>query len=1016
MRSSPYRPLIARVLLVPMVCFAVLGTVMHAPTAQAQEKTVQGTVTEQSSGEPLPGVNVVVENTTTGTTTEADGTYSIEVPGPDVVLQFTFVGYQERTVRVGAQTTINVALRASNVALEEVVVTGYGQQQRQNITGSVSSVDVAEASLGQVSSPQDLIQGRVPGVSLQSNSGEPGAGVDVRIRGTTSISASSDPLFVIDGVPINNTTVTPEGSSLGGVTSSSTTNPLSLINPQDIESIQVLKDASATAIYGSQGASGVVLIETKGGRDGSVQVDYSGKASVGTLARDLDLLPADEYRQALQTFLDQDASGAGGTDWQDATTRTALTHEHNLSFSGGNESTTYRASLGYLDNQGIIGDTGIERVTARINADHSAVNDRLRFNLNLTGSYLKRNHSFFNQGGGFQGGVIKSMIAADPRLPVRQEDGSFTEVSTTIRNPVAMNEEILDITDEKRILGNFSIEADVLENLTASGNIGIDLNDGIRRTGIPSANTIGGDVGGLARQGERNLSALTVQSTLQYERDVLENQSLEVLGGYEYKREIFQDLGIETRNFITDATLFNNLGGGANVSTPFSEKQIVEQISFFGRFNYNIRDRYLLQGTVRRDGSSVFGENERFAVFPSASVGWRLSNEPFLDDVSWLTNLKVRASVGVSGNQAVPPFQALSTLDTDEAFADFFGDESEVTGVAPQRAANPNLKWEETTEFNVGVDFAAGRFSGSFDAYTKTTTDLLLDVRVPQPAQSSFVLQNVGEVRNQGVELSLDAFVLEGEDMSLNVGATASSNFNEVRDLGGRGTIDHTEASGAGQTGVLVQRLEPGHPIGAFYGPVFTGINDAGDETYRAAGGGTTTSLANAENAFLGNPIPDVAYSLNINYRFQDFDLSAFFRGEQGRELFNNTAMEFTSKTNLGTINVLREAVNDGTNTGHVQTYSSRWIHDASFFRLDKLTLGYTFPAPDRFQLRRLRAYVSGSNLFVITPYEGYDPEVNTNADAADTGFRALARPDRGIDYTSFPRARTFTVGFEVGF
>jgi len=982
----------------------------------AQEVTVQGTVTEQQSGDPLPGVNVVVDGTTTGTTTGINGTYTLEVPGPDAVLVYTFVGYQEERVQVGDRTTIDVTMRASDVALEEVVVTGYGQQQRQNITGSVSSVDVAEASVGQVGSPQDLIQGRVAGVSLQSNSGEPGAGVDVRIRGTTSISASNEPLYVIDGVPVNSTTITPDGASLGGVTSSSTTNPLSLINPQDIESIQVLKDASATAIYGSQGAGGVILIETKGGRRGDVQVDYSGKVSLGTMVRDLDLLSPNEYRDALQRFLDQDVSGSGGTDWQDATTETAVTHEHNLSFSGGNQSTTYRASLGYLDNRGIIEDTGIERVTARVNADHSTLGDRLRLNLNLTGSYLKRNHSFFNQGGGFQAGVIKSMIAADPRLPVKQGDGSFTDVSTTIRNPVAMNRQIIDITDEKRILGNFSIEGDLLENLTASGNLGVDLNDGIRRTGIPNASTIGRDVGGLARQGERNLSNLTVQSTLQYNRDVFTDHTVEVLGGYEFKREVFQDLGVETRNFITDATLFNNLGGGANVSTPFSEKQIVKQISYFGRLNYNVKDRYLLQATVRRDGSSVFGENERFAWFPSASLGWRLTNEPFLDDVDWLTQLKLRVSAGVSGNQAVPPFQALPTLDTDEAFADFFGDESEILGVAPQRAANPDLKWEETTEYNVGIDFAAGRFSGAFDLYTKTTTDLLLDVRVPQPAQSSFVLQNVGEVRNQGVELSLDAFVVENDALSLNVGATASSNFNEVRDLGGRGSIDHTEASGAGQTGVLVQRLEPGHPIGAFYGPVFTGINEEGDETYRSADGGTTTALANAEETFLGNPIPDVAYSFNINFRYNDFDLSAFFRGEEGRELFNNTAMEFTSKTNLGTINVLREAVNDGTNTGHVQTYSSRWIHDASFFRLDKLTLGYTFPAPDRFQMRRLRVYATGSNLFVITPYEGFDPEVNTNRDAADTGFRALARPDRGIDYTSFPRARTFTFGLELGF
>jgi len=990
----------------------------HTSPTHAQEKAVEGTVTDQATGNPLPGVNVVIKGTNTGTTTNTSGRYEITVPGPEAVLVFSFIGYQEREVSVGEQTVIDVTLRESQVALEEVVVTGYGEQQRQDITGSVSSVEVAEANVAQVRSPQDLLKGRVAGVSLQSNSGEPGAGVDVRVRGTSSISAGSDPLYVIDGVPINNTTVTPNGAALGGVTASSTTNPLSMLNPSDIESMEVLKDAAATAIYGSQGANGVVLIETKsgGGAGGGIQVDYRGSASVGVMSNELDLLSGDEYRQALEEFIGQETSGSVGTDWQDATTESAVTTEHNLSFSGGSESTTYRASLNYLTNEGVIEDTGIERTTARVNVRHAMLDeDRLQLQLNLTGSYLERDHAFFNQGGSFQAGVIKSMLAADPRIPVMQVGGEFTEVSTTIRNPVAMNRQIQDDTAEDRILGNITADFDLLSNLTLSGTVGVDRKQGQRRTAIPQANTIGEDVGGLGRQGERELTNISLQSTIDYSQSFFGNQTLDFIGGFEYDREVFQSLAAESRQFNTDALLVNDLGAGLSVTAPSSNKQIVKQVGFFGRVNYNIQDKYLIQGTFRRDGSSVFGEDERFAWFPSGSIGWRISNEPFMDDVEWLDQLKLRASFGISGNQAVPPFQSFTTLQADESQSVFFGDEEEVLGIAPQRAANPDLRWEETTEYNIGADFTAWRLSGSVNFYLKNTDDLLLDVRVPQPAQSTFVLQNVGEVENRGIEVDLSATVIDNEVWTLDLSGTASSNFNEVESLGGRGSIDHTLASGAGQTGVLVQRLEPGHPIGAFFGPIFEGIDENGNETYRTEDGGTTTELSNAKSAFLGNPIPDANYSFGINSEYKSFDLSMFFRGEVGKELFNNTAMELTSKTNLGTINVLREAVNDGTNTNHVQTFSSRWIENASFLRLDNVTIGYTLPNPDRFNFRRIRVFASGENLVTITPYEGFDPEVNTNVDASDTGFRSLSRPDRGVDYMSFPRARTFTFGLEFG-
>lgn len=978
----------------------------------AQERTVQGTVTDGVTGQPLPGANITIQGTQTGTTTDVDGTYQIDVPGPDAVLVFSFVGYQTREIEVGNQEVIDVTLQEQVGQLDEVVVTGYGTQERRQITGAQSSVDVSEANVGEVASPQDLLNGRVSGVSIISNSGEPGAGQRIRVRGTKSLSASSDPLIVMDGVPISDVNMTPGGA--GGASNSS--NPLAMINPDDIESIEVLKGTSATSIYGSQGSNGVILIETKSGSGGSLQVDYSGKLSTGSPAKKIDLLTGDEYRSALRDILDQDVAQQGpSTDWQEESMRTTTSQEHNLSFSGGTESTSYRASLNYLNQEGILLDSGFERISGRVNASHSALNDRVRLNLNLMSNFMDRNHAFYFQSSGFQGGLIMGMIGFSPTRPVR-ENGQFHEYSRSIRNPVALLEQIDDFTDQRRILGNFSTEIDLLDNLTAKGTFGVDDGSGIRRAYLPKTSSVGGEFNGVAAQNRREITTLTAQSTLRYNRDLLGGaQSFRLIGGFEYQRELFQQVGVEARDFITDAVTFNNLGSGKSPQPPFSNKERVDQVGFFGRLNYSIQDKYLLTATLRRDGSSVFGRNNKFAYFPSASVGWDVSQEPFLD-IEGLTQLKLRASFGLSGNQGVPPYESLPLLTP--GFEAFFGTgESEVTGVAQARTARPNLKWEETSEVNLGLDFTYGRFDGSVEYYRSETDDLLLNTRVLQPAPSSFVLDNIGSVSNEGIELSLEALAFDRENSSLTISANASSNKNIIEDLGGRGTIDHGSVSGPGLTGVDAQRLEPGHPIGSFYGPVFAGINDSGQETYRDGEGGVTTSEEEAMKTHIGNPIPDVAYGVNFRFQYHGFDASAFFRGEQGREIFNNTATVFATKSNLGrNINLLQEALEDGTAQGHQPTYSSRWVQDASFLRLEKLTVGYNLPNVSQYNLRRARIYVSAQNLLVLTPYSGYDPELNTNVSGEGLGFRTLSTPSRGIDWTSYPRPRTFTLGVEFGF
>jgi iron complex outermembrane receptor protein len=983
----------------------------------AQETTVTGTVTDAQAGETLPGVNVTIQGTQTGTVTNAQGQYELEVPGPDATLVFSFVGYQSETVQVGDQTVIDVSLQEDVGQLDQVVVTGYGTQQRRNVTGAQASVDVADAITGQTTSPQDLIQGRVAGVQIVSNSGEPGAGMRIRVRGQKSLSASNDPLYVIDGVPISTTNMTPGGAEGGGVSSSNDTNPLAMINPQDIESIEILKDAAATAIYGSQGSNGVVLIETKTGAGGGLQATYNGQFSAGAVSNTLDLLGAEEYRAAVTEYnrTPADEQPAASTDWQDEIFRSTFSQSHNLSFSGGTESTSFRASANYSNTEGALLDSGLERFSGRVNGSHNTLSDRLRLNLNLTASQTNRNHAFFNQAGGFEGGAIKSAAAFDPRRPVRQ-DGDFFEYLRSVRNPVGLLEQISDNTEQQRIIGSLSADLDLLENLTVDGRLSADWSNAIRRSYIPQANAVGAQVDGEASQNERSLTNLVGQSTITYDKDFFGGaHSFRFLGGFEFQRETFNQLGTRVQGFVTDATLYNNLGSGTNILAPFSNKEQVDQVGLFGRVNYNVQGTYLFEATVRRDGSSVFGRDNKFAYFPSASVGWNMAEEPFLD-VEGLTQLKLRVSAGISGNQGVPPYESLPLLTPSAGNAGIFGDgEEEVIGVTQVRAASPGLKWEETRELNVGVDFTAGRFDGTVNYYRQYTDDLLLDVRVQQPAPSETVLDNVGAVSNQGVEASLEAFVLNREDLSLNVGVNASSNRNLVEDLGDRGTIDHGEVSGQGLTDVQAQRLAPGHPIGSFYGPVFVGVDDSGQEVYETADGGTTTDESQAEDQFIGNVVPDVSYGFNLRLQYHGFDASAFLRGEYGRDLFNNTAAELTTKSLIGRLNVLEETVTDGTSTTHSPTYSSRWVEDASFLRMDKLTVGYSVPDVTRYNLRNLRFYVSAQNLFVITPYSGYDPELNTNVSGEGLGFRTLATPSRGIDYTSYPRQRTFTFGIELG-
>ena len=1012
--------------------FGFAALLLAAAAPASAQRTVTGVVTDAASGDPLPFVNVLVQGTTRGAATDIDGNYSIEVDGPETVLSYRFIGYIEAVETVGARSVINVALSEDSNLLDDVVVVGYGVQRRGDVTASVSSVNVDEANVGLVTAPTDFIEGRVAGVQLTPTGGQPGAGVNIRIRGGTSITASNEPLFVIDGVPVDGRNVTPGGS--GQVSNGPAGNPLALINPNDIESISVLKDASATAIYGSRGANGVVLVTTRQGASGQMSITYEGQGAVKTSPQ-FDLLTADEYRQffadnqfafgndgdgnridGLAVLQSQEVGGVS-TDFQDAVFRDAVSQSHNFSFSNGTPNSQYRASLSYLNDEGTVISTGQERITARLNANNQFFDDRLRVGLDLTSTLLDDDFAPINSTGGFEGGALQNLIDFRPILPLSDasELDGFYEIpgQRSVRNPVALLEQIDESARTTRTLGSLSAEFDLFEGLTLQGLVGGDRSIGRRRSYIPSANPFGADFGGSAYQQDLERTSLTLSSYLNYRPQIAENQSLDVLAGYEYSEFDTQQFAVQGQGFVTDVTAADAL---SSASTPvftgnpagpgsFSGRAVNRLRSLFTRANYNYAERYYLTGVLRYDGSSRFSPDNRYALFPAVSVAWRLSQESFLADNPTVTDLRLRAGYGIVGNQDIPDYLFLNLIGPT-ARAVFGG--QEVVGYSQTQLANPDLKWEEKREITVGLDYGlfSDRLYGSLEFYRNTTEDLLLVVPISGAAVAT-QLQNIGSLRNTGVDFSVEGFLIDRPGLSLRLNGVFNTNDNEVVDLGGREEILFGSVQGRGQSGINALRVAVGQPFPTFFGPEFTGEFDAnGNPLFFDADNNPTSNFDNAERRTIGSPDPDFSYGFGLNLQVGDFGFRTFLRGEQGREVFNNGALVYgTRSVALQGRNFLdldydqREAITAA------PRYSSRYIEDASFLRLDNVTIEYNVPT-EFFGgvVKGIRTYLSGDNLFVLTPYSGLDPELSTSFDAGGI-------PARGVDYLNYPRPRTISLG-----
>ncbi len=994
----------------------------------AQPRMVTGTVSDASTGDPLPGVNIVVLGTTTGTTTDVGGRYQIEVPGPEAILVFSFVGYEQVQEVVGTRSVINVRLQPTVEVLGEIVVVGYGVQRREDVTGSVASISVDEINQGRYTSPDQLLQGRVAGLTIVANNGEPGANLNIRLRGGTSISASNQPLIVIDGVPIDNVPLTPGGAGVNGAPPPPR-NPLSLINPNDIESITVLKDAAATAIYGSRGANGVILIETKKGRQGQLQVDYDGYVTASTPYRKMDVLNGEEYRRFVEQQIQagnlpasaRNVLGNANTDWEEAVMRTALTQSHNLAFSGGTSQTRYRASVNYLNEEGLVINSGLERLTGRLNADHQALDGRLRLQLNLTSSFTHDNLLPYNQTAGFEGGVLSNVFQMNPTYPIHAQtnldgtparDGYFeiADGRTSVRNPVAMAEQVQDFAKTTRSLGNLAAELDLLAGLTARVNFGADRAQASRRQYFPQESPVGNEFGGRALLRNREHSSMTFQSYLTYRGTFARQHNVELLGGYEFNEYMTEEFGVEGRDFVTDLTGYNAVQSGALLvkEGTFSYKDKSRLVSFFTRLNYNFASKYYLTGVLRYDGSSRFGEGNKWALFPAVSGAWRLSAEPFLRGVDWISDLRLKVGYGITGSQEIGNYLSLAQLGARQDLQAVFNQEA-FTGFAPINYANPNLQWEETASFNVGLDynFWNGKLSGTLEYYVKETDKLLLEIPVPQPAPVPTRIENIGKTRNRGFELSMDALAIDRPNFNVLLGLVFSANRNEVVSLGPHEFIVTGVVSGRGQSGNFAQRLIPGEPVGTFYGWIFEGVEN-GRQKFRDLNG--DGRIDDADRTIIGKAQPDFTYGFRTNIYWGNLDFSLFIRGEQGRDVFNNTALVYQTKSAvLQNQNFLKAALDDPDALDEPAIFSSRWIEDGSFLRVDNVTIGYTFRNLGGVlgqHVRRARVYVTGQNLLLLTPYSGYDPEVNISA-----GLAAL-----GIDYAQYPRPRSFTLGVSLGF
>lgn len=981
------------------VCFFSPGNILAAENRLAAPvQTVSGTVKDDANGKGLAGATVTVKGSTANTVTDANGNFSISVPGATSILVVSYVGYETAETTVGNRKDITILLQSSSAELNQVVVVGYGTQRKKDVTGSVKSIKSESFNKGIINAPQQLLQGKVSGVNVTSASGEPGAIQGITIRGPGGIRTGSTPLFVVDGLPLDN-------SSTGGG------DPLNFLNSADIESMDVLKDASATAIYGARGANGVILITTKKGKAGVSTMGFNSSVAFSSLARKLPVLSAADFRKGVVQVGGVLDDGGANTDWQDVITRNALTQNYNLTFSGGADKLTYYASFGMQKQEGIIKANSLDRYSGRFNATQKFLDDKLTVEANM--SYSSTN----NKRPSSVTGMIGDAITNNPTYAATNAAGGLIGYNN-FNNPLLNIALDKDITNINRILGNITATLKLAKGLSYKFNFGIDNATATRDVeALPYLVPV--RLGRLDNYYTINRNTL-VENYLTYNWSKSKH-SLSALAGQSYQKIFVQTRSSSISTFpISQIDPIYNPGIGQTLTLadnkPSGSAYINELQSFFGRVTYSYAGKYLLTANFRADGSSKFGTNNKYGYFPSFSAGWKISDEDFMKN-SVFNSLKLRAGWGSTGNQEIQPkitqplFQILPGGGYPLAATGPYP-----AGLTYSRLANPDIQWESSKQTDFGLDFSLlnGSLTGTIDVFNKISNNILLQITPPDPVQpATTTWGNIKDMKisNKGVEFELDYTHKSKSGITYNIGGNMTYMKNNVSGSPAS-VIPSGSAQGSGLTGATINGYINGQPIGTFFLKQWTGFNSSGISTFLDLDGDGI--ITDKDRVAAGTALPNMIYSFYGGLAYKGFDFNINFNGVSGNKVYDNTANSNFYKLKLSkNVNVTPAAFADAAESvNNSAPVSTRYLYDGAYLRLNNLSVGYTFNTAKMGiskYVSAMRLSVTGQNLFVSTKYKGFDPEVNTDR-AIESAY------SYGIDYLSYPKARTFVIGLNITF
>ena len=989
--------------LLKVSCFILLC--FFAIPALAQNKTVTGKVTDSKDGSPITGASVVAKGSTNGAITDVNGKFTLTAPASASTLVVTYIGYTTKEVSISG-STVNVSLEQSNNALNEVLVVsvGYGSQRKKDVTGAVENLSAKNFNQGAIINPVDQLSGKVAGLTITQPGGDPNQHASVRLRGQSSLSGGLSPLFVVDGIALDDP------------------NQFQNIPPDDIASYDVLKDASAAAIYGSRAANGVIIVTTKKGAAGKTTVTYDGIAGESMQSKYYDLLTGDQlraYYSGNTSALGSIDKGAN-TDWQKAITRTAYQHRHSISMSGGSNTFNYIASVNYQNQQGIVITSDKQQIGLRFAAEQKALNDKLDIKVGIQNVSTER--TFIDYAN------FSYMYNAPATYPIKNADGSYNEFSDfNLENPVEhINQQILG-AKENLTLMNGSIDYAITNDLKIGGLGSISRNNVASQGFYPT----------FADQGNKNQAGQSNENTVSYKANIHINydktfgkHKISLLGGYEYNDFQYDNFTAFGQQYLVPAELYNNLGSGNAIYNNIgSYKQDYQLISFLARGNYNYDDRFYLTATIRRDGSSKFGSSYQNGYFPSFDVAYRFKKD-LLANVDWISDIKLRAGYGVTGNSdAIGVYNTIETVGPGNKF--YNGATGQyLASYSVNQNANPLLKWEERHGKNIGLDFEllGGRLSGNMNYFNDKTTNLLYNYTVQTPPFIvNTLLANVGTMVNKGFELSLNGQIVKGSKFNWNASGQISFVKTTIESLSGvysyAGQTYQLTASqipvgysrGRGLSSNPITFLKPGYSPYEFYLPHYTGVDAGGNQTFD---GQTIAQNATPAGHYI-DPAPKFNYGISNSFDYGNWSLNFALRGVYGQKIFNNTLLDVETVTRLPGNNVTKEALTNGIKDAPVA--SDKWLESASFLRMDNATLAYSFKGISF--ASSFRVFLSANNLFVITKYRGLDPEVKTEnaaggnilfgSNVAGTANQAYIDANYGGE-AYYPRVRTITVGANI--